>query len=317
MPTDPLLGVLDPDGVKAAAAAELALACPLLREILNYSSRVWYVCACVMPQGRDEGIPPARLYFHVLEMLDAIEVQLREVCTYAAKLSLRSAWEAHLQLCFMLRQPRFREASLAWFVSATREKLKELRAIVDLERRARKERDPESAGLGEAVRLARRRIDRIESALKSPHLTAVTAWATDPWYQAFAGGANIEQLAAALERLEREQGIRTRSRWDVAYLTFYRFGSNLVHASEFDRVVATSPDGPRPLPLRGDAGEVRAVASHAASIALGAMRLMVERFVPDRRDEIRAWYVQDVQARYLELVARTPETGSPAATLTF
>lgn len=297
-PTEPWRELLDPEGAKAAAAADIAIACPMLRELVNYGSRVWGLCASQMPEGLDEGIAPARLYYHVLEMVDAIEVLLREASAHSTKLILRSEWEAYLQLAFLLRQTtRYRDATLAWVVGASRQKLKELREILKMA-----EREPADEHLV-VSQLARNRIARMESGLAKPHLAAVSGWATDPWYRAFGGGISIEQLAATLGRLEKEQDAGQPIRQDVAYITFYRFGSSMVHASDYDRVMSRSKDGDggNMEPIRGSGAEALNVASPAASVALAATRMMIARFAADRTAELADWYRQSIQASYMKI----------------
>jgi hypothetical protein len=301
MPTEPWHELLDPERDSRAAPNEVALSSAVLREIVAFGTHMFARCGEPKPARPDESLAPLRLYHHILEMTDAVEVLLRERCAIAAKALIRSQWEADLQLVFMTMQERFGDASLAWWVSAARRKIIEMREHVDHERRE-KSRKRKRRGLGPrkldviAAAEARRRIARLESGLRRPHLAEIAAWVESPWYKSFGGGATIEQLALAVRRLEPpEEFDRQR-----AYGVLYRPYSSVVHGSDFDRMLKASAGVIQLEPLRSP-GEVRSVASLCASLALEGMRVIVRRMRPDLVDQLAPWYVEEVQEGFLRL----------------
>src|SRR6185369_10999266 len=125
--TPPFTPLFNPDEVKKQAEPIITLACPLLRELVNHGSHAFVECQAGQTGGIDEALGPLRLYYQVIEMIDGVEVQLREVCVYPAMTALRSAWEANLHQAFIHAQgDRFSEAALAWLVASIKQRIKGL-----------------------------------------------------------------------------------------------------------------------------------------------------------------------------------------------
>jgi hypothetical protein len=313
LPTVPWRELLDPDRARRDAVEEIDLACPLLREIASFGTHAFAYCAQPEPPRPDEALAPLRLYEHVIEMTDAIEILLREACATAAAPLLRSQWEANLQLVFMTAQgDRFGDAALVWYIVAARETIASMRQHVDhvgVQKRRKKKRKSLGPSKDDVFVAgeARKRIEKIESGLQRPHLAALAEIATHPWYDAFGGGSSIEQLAAALRRIEGS-GNYDRLR---AYGIIYRGASKIVHASDFDRMLKRTEGAVALEPIRSGAADVRRVASLCAGFALESTMAIVHRMRPELRQDLAAWYVKEVQDSYLQ-VSGAEESADPA-----
>src|SRR5579862_8690455 len=70
-PTDPFDELLNPARVKRGAKVGIDLVCPLLRELVNYSSHVVPACAEVITDR--DAFAPLVLHYQVVEMADAAQ----------------------------------------------------------------------------------------------------------------------------------------------------------------------------------------------------------------------------------------------------
>ncbi|MBI3327519.1 MAG: hypothetical protein HYZ81_12565, partial [Nitrospinae bacterium] len=129
MPTDPLKKLLDRDLQKAAADYIIKEVCPMLQEVVNYGTNAFARCHASANNERVAHIPgDAHLvilmpYRHVIEMIDAIEALLEQSVVNPAYLQLRSAFEAYLQLEWILKEDTKRRA-ITYLVYDIRNRLK-------------------------------------------------------------------------------------------------------------------------------------------------------------------------------------------------
>src|SRR5260221_5914328 len=119
MATDPFLEVLDTDRAKVEAKELMAVACPLLRELVNYATGAYVRCLRDADKDRqgDENEDHAAivLYAHVIEQIDGVEVLLANSCVNGAVPALRAAFEAALSLEYILiSDADYVPRSLAW-----------------------------------------------------------------------------------------------------------------------------------------------------------------------------------------------------------
>ena len=93
MPTDPFKQLFDLELSKAAAKERIEAAVTLLEEIRNYGHMLFARCA-YRPEGGDENIAILFLYYHLLEMLDAVGVLIAESAPVPAELQVRAMLKA-------------------------------------------------------------------------------------------------------------------------------------------------------------------------------------------------------------------------------
>ena len=100
MPTDPLLEVLDADRAKVEAKELIAVASPLLRELVNCATGAYVRCLRAADKERqgdeNEDLAVIGLYAHLIEQMDAVEVLMANSCVNGTVAGLRAAFEASL-----------------------------------------------------------------------------------------------------------------------------------------------------------------------------------------------------------------------------
>lgn len=306
-PTPPFKSLLDPEYARQEARQIIDVACPLLRELVNFATHSFNDCQQgATTLGVDEAWGPLRLYYQIIEMIDAVEVLLRESCVHPAMGPLRSAYEAGLYLTFIHYHDDFREASLAWFIGQVRQR------ITSLERK-----DPTAAakageviGITEAdLRLykeVQQKIAVYHKELQRPDLQALALRVKNAkWYQALNAGDNLFDLSKTLDALEEEratrEGLPVMKIWLRAYKFLKSQYDEVLHGGDFDRWATHNDAGAVVFTRIRDGGSARQVASNAANVILQATRLSVHRFRPDRDAHLQKWYVEKIQQRYVPL----------------
>lgn len=302
--TEPDRRLLDPEAVKRGAQEFIDLVCPLLRELVNFSShaRGW-VEAGMKTLPKDVAWAPARLHYQVIEMVDGVEVLLREACGYPAMGPLRSAFEANLYLAAIHSYPDFDRASLTWLVGQVKRRINDLRKMSPdhgISRTTVVVCAPEDQRLYRELRTS---IEGLQKALDAPHLRSIAKEATNPWYRTLFNAGNLRELSINMDKGVRERGgmpeeERLRER---TYTFLYGRYANTLHGSDFDRMFGPKKsDRPYIASLRNPAA-IAEVARMAASAILEATRLQVRRFRPDKEAELVEWYINKVRDRYVRL----------------
>ena len=122
MPIDPFKPLFDSELSKAAAKERIEPAVALIEEIRNYGHTLFARCA-YRPEGGDENIAILFLYYHLLEMLDAVGVLIAESTPVPAELQVRAMFEALVSLSFILKADTARRAH-AYLVCAFAERIR-------------------------------------------------------------------------------------------------------------------------------------------------------------------------------------------------
>ena len=113
MPTEPFKQLLDPEFSKASAKPQIEAACAVLDEVRNYGH--WLLArSSVRPEGGDENAVILSLYYHLLEMVDAIRIQVAEAAPVPARLQLRAAFEGLLGLVVCSKRTRCEGRTRTW-----------------------------------------------------------------------------------------------------------------------------------------------------------------------------------------------------------
>lgn len=297
--TEPSKPLLDPEGIKQGAHEFMELACPLLREMVNFSSHALrWTEEGMATLPKDVGWAPLRLHYQVIEMVDGVEVLLREACAYPAMGPLRSAFEADLYLGAIHSHPDFNAASLTWLVGQVK------RHIGDLRRKSPDYGLPKTKIVvcdrmdDNLYREIKQSIEGLERALAEPHLRAIAAQARLPWYRALWGANSLRELSTKLDEQAQDPADRIRAK---AYKFLYGRYANTLHGSDFERMFRAGEDERPWIAALRNPTAMAEVARVAAGMVLDATRLQVRRFRPDKENELVEWYATKVRDRFMTL----------------
>jgi len=303
VPSEALKSVLDRDLSKAAAASLIAVASPLLQELVNHATNALVRCAQSTAGGIDEDAAALAHYRHLIEATDGIEILVTNCAPAAGVPLIRSAFEGLLGLEFVCEdEVTYARRSLSWLVSHIHERLTFYDRL-----------DPETpAGAKFATVFAEDKVastmplpapefvrtlrQNLAGMLSKPHLQSIEAEyqakgnrpgrrRRPKWYSLFDGPANLHDLALHLKR-------------GAQYDLLYRHWSKSAHAEDFGALVA----GDKALKRLRDPADLKQVASLAASFMLAGTRLMIDKF--RRGENLEPWYVREVRDRYLLLSQR-------------
>lgn len=292
MPTDRFKQLFDPDLSKATAKERIEPAVALIDEVRNYGHTLFARCA-YRPEGGDENIAILFLYYHLLEMLDAVGVLVAESAPIPAELQVRAIFEALVALSFILKADTVRRAH-AYLVSAFAERIRFYESL-----------DP-STPAGQRYRQALasdtncatvqpetprpEAIERLKSGLAQPGYAEAYAeyqrlsrQRPAHWFQLFDGPSNLRELAREVGREGTYEGLY--GEWSI-----------LGHAKDalLRHLVEGQTRGPAVRPTRNPETIPQTV-SHAVSLALEATRLMIERYRPGELTRHSEWYIRGVR----------------------
>ena len=209
MPTEPFKQLFDPELSKAAAKDRIAATVALIEEIRNYGHAPFARCA-YRPEGGDEKIAILFLYYHLLEMLDAVGVVVAESAPVPAELQVRAIFEALVSLAFILKADTARRAH-AYLVCAFAERIRfyeTLDATTPAGQRYRQAlaSDPNCVWMRPETPHPEA-IDRLKSGLAQPGYAEayadyqrLSARRPAQWYQLFDGPSNLRELAREVGR---------------------------------------------------------------------------------------------------------------------
>lgn len=302
MPTSPLKGLVEPEVQKAQAGSVIAVASPLLIEVLHYGSNVWARCQAshaekdLRPPGdtsdiRDEHFAIGMLYRHLLELLDGMEPLVRECATVPSQLVVRGIFEALLQLEWMLQDDTLRRAHL-YLAAHMRKRLRRLRGFDPATQEGQDARDAiKGDGLDISLPVLPKLEDEIKrraSVLQKPlFLEAdqeLQRSRAKRWFQGYGGPRDYRQLAARLGRA-------------AEYWLLYGGWSATAHGEDAVRHASSGPSGPSVTALR-DPSELHTITSLAVMFALGATRGLLAFYRPWDLPGFSAWYQANVKQGY-------------------
>lgn len=292
MPTEPLQRLLDRDFQRVAVHPLIQVACPLLREIVNYGTNVFGRCETDTKYARVADIPGEGhlaillLYLHIVEMIDAIEVMLAQSVAVPSLLQLRSAFEAFLQLEWILQEDTLQRV-YAYLVYDFRNRLKLYQSLDPSSAEGKqhkaiitKDRWASSMPFPHVPELAAR-IQNLEALLTEPHFATVNAVydAKLPWYGLFGGPRNIEQLANALEL-------------PLWYEILYRESSHTTHALYLARNLRG-----KNIRVVRDPSEIPNVTGMAVHVGVYATESMLNFYRPGEIVRFWQWHQQEIHPR--------------------
>jgi hypothetical protein len=287
--TRPLSRVLDRDRANASVADLVALASPLLQEVVNHATHAFIRCQPNATGEMGVDLPVLILYRHIIELTDAIEVLLANSCVPPAIPLLRSSLESSLGLQFILSgsPDEFRRRARSWLCVYTHKRM-QLYDLVEPDRVVpRKKRKGEV--LVEPV-TAREAKENLAKSLDDPDLAPieqeyerVSQRRKDPaWYSLFDGPSTLRDLAKQLGREDH-------------YTHLYKHWSTYSHGGDASAgFTASSSGGVAFNPLRSPENLI-SLADLAVHLQLDATNLLIQKYRPG--ENLRTWYLEEVQPK--------------------
>jgi len=276
----------------------------VLEEAVNFGSQVFKWCNESLEGNADKEVPLILLFRHVLELLDAVSILIKESSAEPCKLQLRSLFEALLSINYLLEEDRkerayaflvchaFREIKTYKKFDPNTQQGKQFRGVLkgsilddldfggryDLEKMANRKKELFKK---EGYKEAYKELDTLrENGRKNPN-----------WYEFYDGPRDLEQLAIHLNKREY-------------YEIFYRYWSNYVHATDIiSGNLGKSDEGTYLMSIR-QPFEAQSIVSLSLTMVLEVYRIMINHYVPLNMVYYQNWYLENMQTRYKELSAQ-------------
>ncbi len=292
MPTDRFKQLFDPDLSKVSAKERIDAAVALIEEVRNYGHALFARCA-YRPEGGDENIAILFVYYHLLEMLDAVGVLVAESAPVPAELQVRAIFEALLALSYILKTDTARRGH-AYMVSAFVDRIRFYETLDPSTKAGQRYRqaiasDPNCAYMQNPTPHPEA-IERLKSGLAQPgyaevygEYQRVSRKRPPHWYQLFGGPRDLRGLAHEVGR-------------EGTYEVLYGGLSILAHAKDalLGNLVTARAGGPAVRPIRNPEIIPQTV-SHAVDFAMEAIRLMIQRYQPEETTRSAEWYVREIR----------------------
>jgi hypothetical protein len=292
MPSEPFEQLFNPELSKAAAKERIDAAVALIAEIRNYGHALFARCG-YRPDGGDENVAILFLYYHLLEMLDAVGILIAESAPIPAELQVRAIFEALLSLSFILKADTSRRGH-AYLACAFAERIRFYETLDPSTPAGQRYRqalasDPNCAWVRPETPRPEA-IENVKSGLARPgydeayaEYQRMSTRRPTQWYQLFGGPNTLRELAREVGREGTYEGLY--GEWSI-----------LGHAKDalLRHLVEGQNGGPAVRPIRNPETIPQTV-SHAVSLALEATRLMIEKYRPDERTRYGEWYVKNVR----------------------
>lgn len=306
IPTEKLL---DRDLSRTAVESYRKHAAPALAAVVDYGVAAFERCSA-SAKGSDENMGVLFPALHVFEMLDGVEILLREGAVVPARPLLRSAFEAKLMVEYVT-EDQSPERGAAYVVEEIHRRIKSLERF-DPTTGAGKNFQAEFAGdrTGAAISIPvvqdiAQQIAGLQKLLVKPHLQGAAAeyealkkkGRVPPFYGFWGGPRTIEQLARHLKR-------------GAQYQILYRTWSRTTHGLDLERQL-TGKDGQAAVTVFRDPSDIAGAYSLAISFGLETIRAILSHYRPDELAgaSYARWYASTVRPAYMALSTK-PSGGS-------
>jgi hypothetical protein len=306
IPTEKLL---DRDLSRTAVESYRKNAAPALAAVVDYGVAAFERCSA-SAKGSDENMGILFPALHVFEMLDGVEILLREGAVVPTRPLLRSAFEAKLIVEYVT-EDESSERGAAYVVEEIHRRIKSLERF-DPATDIGKSFQAEFAGdrIGAAISIPvvhdiKQRIASLQKLLDKSHLRAAAAeyvalkkkGRVPPFYGFWGGPRTVEQLARHLKR-------------GGQYEILYRTWSRTAHGLDLERQL-TGNDGQAAVRVFRDPSDIATAYSLAISFGLETIRAILSHYRPDELagGSFARWYANTVQPAYMALPTK-PEAGS-------
>lgn len=298
MPTQPIKEILDRNHDEIKDTLERI--CALLREVINYGTVVLDASVKMVANPKIEQnehpVVLSGIFAHLLEMLDAVEILVKERAGIPSVIQTRSIFESMLYLEWILRDPsEMQEKALMYLLDDIYDRI-----------RIRRSLDPATNEGQEILKKhSRDKIAKDMPALNMPDSDIAnkkwdSMFSRDPlkgvhnnysayikhnkkakWYSYHGGGISIEQLANKLD-------------FPFAYWLLYRQWSAVVHGQHRLREKVVTGGGFKPLRVPES---IPNNCNLAISFALFAIIAICKYYKPKGVD-FKKWYKEEVQREY-------------------
>jgi hypothetical protein len=279
MPTTPPSHLLDRDLTRAALQKHIEVADPLLYEVVNYGVALLTRCRDELKGGAHHLGILLPLH-HLLEMIDAVHIQLIAGAPAPARLQLRSAFEAVLTIEYILKDDTERRA-FAYLTAWAQTQMAKYRAV------------KKHIHLGAKAEEIDERIAVLQGQVGHPGWMEASAALKDlkrmkgrrpPWYGLYGGPSNLAELAEDVGHLDE-------------YDVLYREWSGPTHACDLGRQVITRPGTITFRRLRAPE-EFNGVLSYAVNFAVRGSRMVLLYYRPGEERAWKEWYNREVRGSY-------------------
>jgi hypothetical protein len=264
--------------------------------MVNYGTNVFGRCEVSTGQAQEQDIPGEGhlaillLYLHVIEMIDAIEVQLAQSVVIPSFLDLRSAFEAYLQLAWILKEDTKSRVN-AYLVYDIRHRIRMYRSLDPSSPEGQQHnsmivRDKWASTVSfPQVQDIDERIQNLEELLTQEQFAEFNAVydSRRPWYALFCGPRNLEQLALKLEL-------------PLWYDRLYRGASDTMHAVHLMRNLRG-----RNLRVLRDPQAISDVACMAIHLGVYATQEVLNFYRPGEVIRFWQWQQREIQPRLCRL----------------
>ncbi len=302
MATNPPKGLFDPLYYKVQLRPIIEVAVPMIEEVRNYGLAALARCSC-RPEGGEENLAPLLSFHHLIEMLDGVQIQLRECSITPAKLLVRSMLEALINIEYVLQKDTVRRGRAFLLMHLLSRLNVGIRTRPDTPEGIKFRKDlGEYGGILNGLPDYDAQIQNLREAIQNrPQLKEVyeeyerlrEKTRRVFWYQFFGGPNSIRELA-------REVG------YEAQYVVLYSEMSATGHVQDVIKrlLVLSEGDWAGIRPLR-DPTEIKQVILLSVTLAVKAVRVVLTHY---RRDEIDAgkisdWYLTEVKPRRDKLLS--------------
>lgn len=283
--------ILNRDLSRAAVKDYRERAAPVLASVVDEGIAVFERCSS-SANGYDENLGVLFPALHVFEMLDGVDILLREAAVVPSRPLLRSAFETKLSVEYVTQQDTKRRGAAY--------------VVVDIHRRIRAYRRYDGTSVASKELMAEFRKDKVGSSIQLPTepeaekkvqaLTKLFAKAhlkeaaeeherltgigrkNPPFYSFWGGPTDVQQLARRLGR-------------GAQYEILYRTWSLTAHGTDLGRQL-TQEDGVAAIRVFRDPEDIATTYSLAISFGLETMRALLTYYRPDELEgSFARWYL--------------------------
>ncbi len=294
--------ILERNVSQAAVASYRKHAAPVLAKVIDAGIAAFERCSS-SATGKDENLGILFSALHVFEMLDGIDVLLREAAVIPSRPLLRAAFEAKLTVEYIAEADSVRRGA-AYVVEEVHKRIHSIRRFDGVSQTAKQfqvefRRDKFGGDIElPELRDAADRVERLVQLLEKPHLRGAALErerlradrkGEPPFYSYWGGPSSIQQLARHLGN-------------GGQYEILYRTWSRTTHGFDLGRQL-TETDGVAAVRVFRDPEDIHNAYSLAMSFGLQTMRAILGHY---RASEIESgsfarWYDREVRKAYQSL----------------
>lgn len=276
----------------------------VIEETVNFGSLVFKWCNESLEGKADKEVPLILLFRHVLELLDAVSILIKESSAEPCKLQLRSMFEALLSINYLLEEDQ-EERAYAFLVNHAYKKIKTYKKLDPKTQQGKQFKgilkdtvlhDLDLSDLFDLSKMVDQqkelfRKDGFREAYQELERLRKEGRKNPNWYEFYSGPRDLEQLAIKLNKRDY-------------YEYFYRHWSDYVHAADLITGNLGKTETGTYLTSIRQPFEAQSITSIAITMALEVYRNMINHYVPLQITHYRMWYVEDMQKYYKELSNR-------------